>query len=82
VLSENCSPANRILSNATVEQDVRVEERGARKAHKRPSLRFKVTNTSLDHLLLGTAADGVIIELHSSLGKSSPCEFRWRGTFW
>jgi hypothetical protein len=37
------------------------QERGARKAYKRLSLRFKVTNTSLDHLLLGTAADGGII---------------------
>jgi hypothetical protein len=80
-LFENYEPANLVLENAAAEQDVWREERGARKAHKRLSLRFKVTNTSLDHLLLGTAADGVIIELHSSLGKSAACEFHWRDVF-
>jgi hypothetical protein len=45
-------------------------KRGARQSHKRlPYSSIKVSNTSLDHLLLGKAADEMIIRLSLTAGQ-------------
>ena len=45
-------------------------KRGARQSHKRlPYSSIKVSNTSLDHLLLGKAADEMIINLCLTAGQ-------------
>jgi hypothetical protein len=45
-------------------------KRGARQSHKRlPYSSIKVSNTSLDHLLLGKAADEMIISLCLTAGQ-------------
>jgi hypothetical protein len=68
----DCPAARKVIclrltgSSKSRKEKCEEKERGAREQHERLLYCVNVTNTSLDHLLLGTAADVAIIRLRAA----------------